>query len=246
MRTNYHTHTRRCNHAEGSDECYVLSAIEGGYDLLGFSDHTPWPFKDGYRSNIRMAMDELDGYVATVRYMADRYKDDIEILVGMECEYYIDHTQWLQEQKDRLELDYLIFGNHFPYYEKGAIYLGDIQSHKDLKLYLDSSLKALESGLFDYFAHPELYMRNYPKVDDYCKSIFRELAAASRDLDIAFERNATMKFIPELWEIVSQEAPRVIVGLDVHKSTILRYHDQYDATVNELKSVGITPITRLK
>ena len=38
MKTNYHTHTTRCVHATGSDEDYVLSAIKGGYQELGFSD----------------------------------------------------------------------------------------------------------------------------------------------------------------------------------------------------------------
>ena len=37
MKTNYHTHTTRCMHATGSDEDYVLSAIKGGYQELGFS-----------------------------------------------------------------------------------------------------------------------------------------------------------------------------------------------------------------
>lgn len=36
---NYHTHTYRCMHACGSDEDYVISAIKGGYQVLGFSDH---------------------------------------------------------------------------------------------------------------------------------------------------------------------------------------------------------------
>ena len=44
MKTNYHTHTTRCMHAVGSDEAYVLSAIKGGFQILGFSDHTPWKY----------------------------------------------------------------------------------------------------------------------------------------------------------------------------------------------------------
>ena len=54
MKTNYHTHTTRCHHATGSDEDYVLSAIKGGYQELGFSDHTPWKYRTGYLSGIRM------------------------------------------------------------------------------------------------------------------------------------------------------------------------------------------------
>ena len=50
MRTNYHTHTTRCHHATGSDEEFVLSAIKGGYQELGFSDHTPWKYNTNYVS----------------------------------------------------------------------------------------------------------------------------------------------------------------------------------------------------
>ena len=32
-------------HATGNDEDYVLSAIKGGYRILGFSDHTPWKYR---------------------------------------------------------------------------------------------------------------------------------------------------------------------------------------------------------
>ena len=43
MKVNLHTHTYRCGHAEGTEEEYVLAAIENGYVKLGFSDHTPFP-----------------------------------------------------------------------------------------------------------------------------------------------------------------------------------------------------------
>ena len=54
MRTNYHTHTTRCLHATGSDEEFVLSAIKGGYQELGFSDHTPWKYHTNYISGMRI------------------------------------------------------------------------------------------------------------------------------------------------------------------------------------------------
>ena len=63
MKTNYHTHTTRCHHATGSDEEFVLSAIKGGYQEIGFSDHTPWKYHTNYISDIRMLPEELPGYV---------------------------------------------------------------------------------------------------------------------------------------------------------------------------------------
>ena len=67
MRTNYHTHTTRCLHATGSDEEFVLSAIKGGYQELGFSDHTPWKYHTDYVSDIRMTPEELPEYVESLR-----------------------------------------------------------------------------------------------------------------------------------------------------------------------------------
>ena len=58
MRFNYHTHTTRCQHAKGTEREYVEAAIRGGYKILGFSDHTPYPFDNGYESRIRMKMEE--------------------------------------------------------------------------------------------------------------------------------------------------------------------------------------------
>ena len=37
---NYHTHTTRCQHARGTEEEYVLQAIDTGFEILGFADHS--------------------------------------------------------------------------------------------------------------------------------------------------------------------------------------------------------------
>ena len=48
MKANYHTHTWRCNHASGNERQYVENAIKAGLEVLGFADHTPYPFPAGY------------------------------------------------------------------------------------------------------------------------------------------------------------------------------------------------------
>ena len=90
MLANYHTHTARCLHAGSySDEEYVLAALENGYGILGFSDHTPWPYASGYVSaTSRMTLSQLPEYVASVRSLREKYADRIQILLGLECEYF--------------------------------------------------------------------------------------------------------------------------------------------------------------
>ena len=48
MDYNYHTHTYRCGHAIGEDEEYIKVSIQNGIKHLGFSDHIPFAFPDGY------------------------------------------------------------------------------------------------------------------------------------------------------------------------------------------------------
>ena len=89
MKANYHTHTARCGHATGTDEDYVLAAIEQGFDELGFSDHVPVPnFPNGFKSGFRMDADQTADYIATLKELKRAYADDIEILIGYEAEYY--------------------------------------------------------------------------------------------------------------------------------------------------------------
>ena len=50
MKSNFHTHTKRCCHAFGVEADYAKEAYDKGLSVLGFSDHAP--FKDidyGYR-----------------------------------------------------------------------------------------------------------------------------------------------------------------------------------------------------
>ena len=62
MDYNYHTHTTRCHHAEGTDEEYIEVAIKAGMTHLGFSDHLPFMFPDGYESFYRVDMARGEEY----------------------------------------------------------------------------------------------------------------------------------------------------------------------------------------
>ena len=87
LKANYHTHTYRCQHAYGSEREYIEAAIRMGIAELGFSDHVPCPFKDGYVSGIRMTMEQAPEYVYAIRKLGKEYASDIKLYVGFEAEY---------------------------------------------------------------------------------------------------------------------------------------------------------------
>ena len=137
MKTNYHTHTARCHHATGSDEEFVLSAIKGGYQELGFSDHSPWKYRTDYVSDIRMTPEEFPEYVCSIRELQAKYKDQIKISLGLECEYFPEYIHWLKELAKEYKLDFIIFGNHhfhsdekFPYFGHNTTTVDMLEFHR--------------------------------------------------------------------------------------------------------------------
>ena len=84
LKTNYHTHTRRCKHASVEVIDYCRAARDAELDILGVSDHTPFP--DGRWDYVRMSMDELPVYgeeLAAARVEVP----EVQIIGGLECEY---------------------------------------------------------------------------------------------------------------------------------------------------------------
>ena len=77
FKNNYHTHTFRCGHASDfSDEEYVVSAINNGFEVLGFSDHIMLPGISQPR--IRGDYSLLDDYVNSINTLKEKYKNTIK------------------------------------------------------------------------------------------------------------------------------------------------------------------------
>ena len=113
MIANYHTHTVRCGHAKGTDREYVETAIAQGLKTLGFSEHVPMPFPDGHESRFRVPIAKLDDYVKSVLTLREEYRNDIEIHLGFEAEYYPDLFPEMKKLLSPYPVEYLLLGQHF-------------------------------------------------------------------------------------------------------------------------------------
>ena len=65
---------------------YIENAFKAGMTTLGFSDHAPYTFPDGYSSGFRMDFSDLVDYVGTLTGLREEYKSDIRILIGFETD----------------------------------------------------------------------------------------------------------------------------------------------------------------
>lgn len=237
-------------HAVGEDEDYIKSAVRAGYKELGFSDHTPWLYKSDYISGIRMPVSQLSDYVNNLRILRDKYKHQISIKIGLECEYFEDYIPWLKEIIQQYDLDYIIFGNHFYKTDEQYPYFGRYTTtYEMLQLYEESILKGMESGLFTYVAHPDLFIRSYPKFDAHCVNLSRKICKKAKEMNLPLEYNIsgleTCKGKkegfphPAFWKIAADEGCLSVVGLDAHDNRCLENYMLYDNAIKYLNTLGM-------
>ena len=248
MKVNLHTHTVRCGHACGTDEEYVLAALENGFTKLGFSDHTPFPYEPELAARSpKMSLETFEEYISSIHALKEKYREKIDILVGLECEAVPRFFPFLTQVRQRL--DYLILGNHGDW-TTDEPYGGDLKTPKELERYVDTAVQGLETGLFLYLAHPDLMLCSYHGMDDAAESLSRQLCREANRLRIPLEYNlyGTLKKVkpgtlgyPNLpfWQIAAEENVRAVVGVDAHKPENFRISD-FDGAGKLLKNLGIT------
>lgn len=221
MIANYHTHTSRCNHASGEEREYVECAIRGGLKILGFSDHTPQYFPNGYYSDFRMRTDEFENYVDTVRSLKKEYANDIEIHLGLEVEYYPDYFEELLKHASEYGVEYFLLGQHLPGNEIGESPVSaPTKDAAFLERYCSQVTEALESGMFTYFAHPDII--HYTGNRKIYETNIRKICQVAKKQQIPLEINLLgirdRRHYPnaDFWKIVGEEGCQVILGADAH------------------------------
>ena len=85
MLYNYHTHTTYCD-GENTAEEMVQKAIELGLSELGFSGHSYTEFDEEWC----MSPEDIKDYKKEITALKEKYKDNIKILLGIECDYFSD------------------------------------------------------------------------------------------------------------------------------------------------------------
>ncbi len=230
MISNYHTHTKRCRHAGGEDQEYVLAAIDRGLKILGFADHSPYIFPGDYYSTMRMPMAELPEYVASVLSLREKYADKIQIKLGLELEYYpgcFDETlQALKQQP----LDYLLLGQHALGDEKDDYLTGwPTEDEEILKRYVRQTVEGLHTGVFSCFAHPDIikFVGDPQVYKKHMRVIVREAKACGIPLELNLLGLMTKRNYPNrlFWEMVAEENASAIIGFDAHNPGVLRDMD---------------------
>lgn len=256
MIANYHTHTWRCKHATGTEEEYVQAAIRRGLKRLGFADHSPYCFPEGYYSTFRMKPEDTAVYANDIFTLRDRYRDAIDIRLGVEIEYYpaffADTVSMLRDN----QVEYLILGQHFLDNEMGGSVYSGIPSANagDLQKYCRQIMDACNTGLVTYIAHPDLF--HYNGDTEAYQRPMREMCREARACGVPLELNllgvAEGRHYPceIFWEVAAEEGCKVILGCDAHSPDALLDVDSEKRALEMAKKWGMevledVPLRRL-
>ena len=231
---NYHTHTNRCGHAGISeDREYVERARANGITQLGFSDHVPVPELAYQDSKHQMHISEVDEYVESIRNLQAE-NPDMKINVGFEVEFEPMKEQFFGELREKV--DYMILGQHFVPSSNGLV-KKDNNPDYPIK-YANMLCKAMESGIFDIVAHPDIFMEYRDSLtseeakrqfDDNAVVASQMICNKAKEIGIPIELNfagidkgqimSDGKYSyphPTFWKIASETGVQVLYGVDAH------------------------------
>lgn len=258
----YHSHTRRCGHAKGTEKEMIETAIAHGYKVFGISDHV---FLPGiFQPKVRGGYDEnYKEYIDNLRKLKEKYSKTIEFYRGFECEDYGE--LFLQYYLDMLrndDVDYLLLGQHCCMGDNGKLFWYGFMEDKDeaVRLYTKHLIEGMESGLYAYVCHPDVFTKFIEQWDEVCEECSKAIIEKAIELDIPLEINMTpsrteVKFDgngnrvfsypnDDFWRLVSQLKAKCIIGVDAHAPEHL-YNSDFTAIRQFIRRHRLKPIKRI-
>ncbi|RXZ84218.1 histidinol-phosphatase HisJ family protein [Paenibacillaceae bacterium] len=173
MKFDLHTHHERCGHAVGTIEDYIRAAIDAGLQVIGISDHSPYfaSDQDQPQPGIAMARSDFENYIREVQRLQQQYAPQIEVLLGMESDFYPEHAQLYQSAYDLHPFDYLIGSVH----QTSGISIFNRNRWNKLseeemitakEHYYDLIAQSARSGIFQILGHIDAMKGYYPPFSD--------------------------------------------------------------------------------
>lgn len=239
QRFNLHTHTWRCGHAQGEDREYIENAILQGFQCLGFSEHIQYRIDKG-RYN-RIDYEDFVEYFDDIRVLKKEYKEEIEILCGLEAAYVPEAMDDLLGLKPLC--DFILLGHH-----QGGLNVRKYNlrcNEAEMDFYAEEIVCGIKSGYYDIVAHPDFFMKTRTYWNEKCESCAYKICTAAKNYNIPLELNikgavSELKGLGypyrKFWEIAAKVGNEVLYGWDAHNpKDILWTTDKVDAILNGIE-----------
>lgn len=254
MPVDYHLHTKMCGHAVGEMEEYVEAAQQMNLTEVGFSDHIPMYFLTPEKRDLSVAMSEanLSIYASRVKDIQSRYYP-FPVKFGLEADYTPGMERELAAILRQFDFDYVIGSIHFldgwgydnPQYKAGY-------DHWDIdelyEFYFNTLCQAVDSGMFDILAHPDLIKKFGYRPTRDISDLYRKTVRKVADSGMCVEVNTAGLRVPvneiypnpEFLKLCFDAGVPITLGSDAHDPKFVGAN--FGEAVNLLKSIGYTEV----
>ncbi|MBW4081020.1 histidinol-phosphatase [Paenibacillus sp. S150] len=254
MKFDLHTHHFRCGHADGTIRDYIEAGIAAGLQVIGISDHTPYfgsPSEQAF-PRIAMAKSELAHYVEEVLALQKEYTGRIDVLLGIESDYFPEHAELYRRTLSAYPFDYIIGSVHnvdgVSIFNKGRWKGLGLQDKIAGKAeYYRLIAASARSGMFQILGHIDAMKGNYPQFSDIpAAAVVDECLRVIGEYGLAIEINTSGGtklcggWYPsdDILERALHYGVQVTFGSDAHRPS--RIADQREAVAARLRDIGFT------
>ncbi|TDF97969.1 histidinol-phosphatase [Paenibacillus piri] len=250
-RFDLHTHHARCGHAQGEIRDYIESAIGSGLSIIGISDHSPFfgSASDHLHPSISMAKSEFPRYIREVLELKEAYKDKIEVLLGVESDFFAEHAEIYKAVYDKYPFDYRIGSIHW--LGDTSIFdrsrwdgLDEQQLRQQKEAYFGLIAQSARSGMFEILGHIDALKGFCPEISDIPTNAVDQTLQVIGQCQVAIEINTSGKtkdcggWYPSdsILERALYFGVPVTFGSDAHVPE--RVGDDFEQVRSKLKEIG--------
>ena len=192
MMFDYHVHTPMCGYASGTMEESVECALRKGFSEIGIADHLPLLYTDD--PTLSMRPEDLPAYVDAVSDLKERFRERIEVRLGIEADYYPGTLGEVERMLEAHPFDYVIGSVHI---------LGDwifddpreeeryenVDIDEFYVAYLEAEKEMVATGLYDIVGHADLVKKFDRRASIDLTPHYRELLSEMKRMGVCFEVN---------------------------------------------------------
>lgn len=251
MKFDLHTHHDRCGHAEGGIRDYIEAALATGLDVIGISDHSPYfaEREDHPWPGIAMAKSEFDNYVNEVLRLKEEYKGRIEVLLGVESDFFPEDAKTYRRIYDQYPFDYIIGSVHKTdgvsiFNKKRWRGLSEAEKVRQKETYYGLIRQSAQSGMFQVLGHIDAMKGYYPEFSRIQTEAVEQTIKTIGECGMAIEVNTSGKtkdcggWYPsdDILELALHYGVRITFGSDAHVPG--RVGDEFEQVRRRLKDIG--------
>ncbi|WP_028579770.1 histidinol-phosphatase [Desulfogranum japonicum] len=249
-----HIHTSLCQHATGQMEDYVQAAIDKKLHTICFLEHMETGIS--YQPRSWLTTEDFRYYFSEGNRLRERYKDKINILLGVEAGINPAMPKEVYSRIAKLPVDRIGLSRHFfqignEHYnllsrkKRGLSQLLAFGRNIVLDDYFTSILEVLHDIHIDVVCHLDAALRHVPDITltTYHYSLIEQILDVMSQKDIALEVNTsgfTLRNNPfpnrDILQMAQKKHIRLQAGSDAHSPE--QVGRDFNSLLQYLKSIG--------